>query len=890
MVTQANEKLTLKDVLAHLSPRDVKKYLGDATERLLRQGGQLEVDPFEQTILDSRRFAIYLSDAVVTITLSKKHYGRLKYTCTKCTDFPCVHIGAAFSTLLEEKASLGLALVPPDEHDIIEKMSEGQLLAFALSERQKRAEKEEMEVRSIEKKEAWTDYIVTSEVSGKTYRVALRGFEAGESYCTCPDYRKNTLGTCKHIIKVQGIVQKKFSQRKLDTPFEQKRIAIGLNYKDRISLHFLLPDTLDSKAERIIGDMRSGEIDEVSDLVHRVRLLEQNDFNVLIYPDAEEFIQQQLFQKHMADLTAEIRKDPAKHPLRTTLLKAELLPYQMDGVAFVAGAGRAVLADDMGLGKTIQGIGVAELLAQQADIKRVLVVCPVSLKGQWRNEIHKFCDRDCQLVMGSGEERAKQYDSDCFFTICNYEQVLRDFTEIEKLKWDLIILDEGQRIKNWEAKTSRVIKALKSRFALVLSGTPLENRLEELYSVVDFIDERRLGPAFRFFHKHREVDDRGKVLGYKNLDELREKLSPILLRRTRALVMKELPPRTTEVVRITPTDEQKELHDGQMTIVTSIVHKPYLTEMDLLRLQKAMLIARMSCNSTFQVNKQLPNFSSKLEKIEEMIEEFTSEGDRKVVAFSEWTTMLDLIEPFLKERKIDYVRLDGSVPQKKRSELVKHFNNDSNCRFFITTNAGSTGLNLQTANTILNIDLPWNPAILEQRIARAHRMGQKNPVQVYLLVSEDTIEERLLGTLAAKQQLANAALDINSDIESVTLKSGMEELKKRLEILLGNKPEAPVDESQKIEREKEAVELAQKRKKVAAAGGNLLSAAFAFMGELMPKQGETEQSRETAELIKKQLSECLTTDEDGTTKLTVTLQDSSALDNLAQAVSALLPQ
>ena len=162
-------------------------------------------------------------------------------------------------------------------------------------------------------------------------------------------------------------------------------------------------------------------------------------------------------------------------------------------------------------------------------------------------EIQRFCDREVQLVGGAAAERPAQYANDCFFTICNYEQVLRDILAIERVAWDLIILDEGQRIKNWEAKTSRIIKGLRSRFALVLSGTPLENRLDDLYSVVQFIDDRRLGPGFRFFNRHRVVDEKGKVLGYKNLGQLRETLKPILLRRTRDSVRLELPPRTTGI-------------------------------------------------------------------------------------------------------------------------------------------------------------------------------------------------------------------------------------------------------------------------------------------------------------------------------------------------------
>ncbi len=197
------------------------------------------------------------------------------------------------------------------------------------------------------------------------------------------------------------------------------------------------------------------------------------------------------------------------------------MPYQLDGIAFAVGAGRAILADDMGLGKTIQGIGVAALLKREANISRVLVVCPASLKSQWRSEIHKFSDFDCQLVIGASDSRAAQYDNDSFFTVCNYEQVLRDVLHIEAVPWDLIILDEGQRIKNWEAKTSQVIKSLRSTFALVLSGTPLENRIDELYSIVEFIDDRRLGPDFRFYQRHRVMDDKGRVIGYQRLDYAR---------------------------------------------------------------------------------------------------------------------------------------------------------------------------------------------------------------------------------------------------------------------------------------------------------------------------------------------------------------------------------
>jgi SNF2 family DNA or RNA helicase len=566
------------------------------------------------------------------------------------------------------------------------------------------------------------------------------------------------------------------------------------------------------------------------------------------------------------------------------------LPYQLDGIAFAAGAGRAVLADDMGLGKTIQAIGVAEFLAREAGISKVLVVCPASVKSQWRNEIERFCARDCQLISGTTASRGSQYANNRFFTVCNYEQVLRDILSIERVNWDFIILDEGQRIKNWEAKTSRVIKGLRSRFALVLSGTPLENRLDDLYSVVQFIDDRRLGPAFRFYNRHRVVDEKGKVLGYKNLAELRANLQPVLLRRTRQSVRQQLPARTNEIVRITPTQEQFDLHQSHMQVVRQITAKKFLTEMDLLRLQKHLLMCRMSADSTFLVDKHAPGYSSKLEELDDLFDRLFSEEGRKVLLFSEWTTMLNLIEPLLKKRRLPFVRLDGSVPQKLRQGLVHEFQTDPRCRLFLTTNAGSTGLNLQAANTVINVDLPWNPAVLEQRIARAYRMGQKQPVQVFILITEDTLEERLLSTLSAKHDLALAALDAESDVDHVKLESGMEELRLRLEVLLGARPESPLNES--LRRETEVV--AARREKLAVTGGQLLNAAFQFLGELLPappaSEASTAANSALAATLKQSLTGLVDQDDHGRPRLTFALPDSAALDNLTHVLARLLAQ
>ena len=503
--------ISLKDRLSHLTYKEACRLLGSEGEQLIRTGGKYDIEINENVILEDDLFRVNLEEAVVTITLSPEKPHRLRFGCSTCSNI-CEHLGAVFSLILEEKLSLGLS-APPPERLPAESLSNEALITQAIAERAERARTEKMQLNSTNKNELWTDYMVTNRASGKSYRVALRGWERGDSYCSCPDFRKNTLGTCKHILYTIEGVRKQFSQSVRNTSYKIKNMAVHLRYGEEAELRILVPDNFDQKAVTLIRPFTNRAIEDIGGFLKRIREIENLGHEVTIYPDAEEYMNRVLYLDRIRHKIAEIRKDPKNHPLRKTLLKTELLPYQLDGIAFAVGTGRAVLADDMGLGKTIQGIGVAEMLFLEAGISKVLVVCPASLKSHWRLEILRFSGRSCQLVLGSAEERAAQYNHPCFFTICNYEQVLRDLMAIERVKWDLIILDEGQRIKNWEAKTSQVIKALKSPFGLVLSGTPLENRLDELYSVVEFIDERRLGPAFRFYNRYRVVDEKGKVLG-----------------------------------------------------------------------------------------------------------------------------------------------------------------------------------------------------------------------------------------------------------------------------------------------------------------------------------------------------------------------------------------
>lgn len=880
--------------------------LGDDGPRLMRQGSRFtEINP-DDVFLGGDLLRARMIDVdekfrgpddapeqadgsvVVTLTLQSARAKQIQTNCDAC-DSHCHHVGAALEYLLDAKSVLGLA-VPPDESVALENLTEKELLHRAHDERRKRADEEMMRVRRLDASTPWTDYVVTSHNTGKSYRVALRGTEPYQSYCSCPDFRTNGLGMCKHIMHVATKAKKRFGVARMSESYVRKHVSLRIHYGDDFGLRFNVPTRKNPSVTEIVGDLVDQSSTDVADVMRRIEALEAKGRDLQIYPDAEDFIQRQLTCRRLADQCEQLRRDPAGHPLRNDLLSVELLPYQLDGIAFAASAGRAILADDMGLGKTIQGIGTAELLSRWAGICRVLVVCPASLKSQWRSEVGRFSGRSVQLVMGTAPERCEQYRSDTFFTICNYEQVLRDLDPIESVDWDLIILDEGQRIKNWESKTSNVIRSISSPFRLVLSGTPLENNLGELFTVARFVDEQRLGSAFKFFNRHRVVDEKGKTIGYQNLDELRQTMRPILLRRTRAEVAKQLPDRIDQVVRVTPTEEQMEIHTGQMQVVAQITSKKFLTEMDLLRLRRALAMARMVCDSTYLVNQQEPEYSSKLERLSELLQDLVVDPTRKIVLFSEWKRMLDRVETRLDQTGCDYVRLDGSVPQKKRPAIVSKFQNDPQCRVILMTNAGSTGLNLQSANVVINCDLPWNPAVLEQRIARAHRMGQMNPVHIYNLVTTDTIEEGLLNTLASKQELADASLNFDSDTNEVAVSSGTDDLRKRLEKMKLPQFAAPVDESKLAKVDAETERLAERRENVSKATGDLVTAALSLAGNLLGGDDNKAADETIVNDFTKKLTETIDRDAQGRPQLTITLDDETALRSLATTLAKVLQQ
>ncbi len=613
----------------------------------------------------------------------------------------------------------------------------------------------------------FSEFTVANPQTGGEYRVAIRGRGLGDNYCSCRDFAVNTLGTCKHIEWVLGkLLRKPGAAQAFAQGYRPVYSEVYLRYGARREVVFRpgneCPAGLCTLATDYFGAdgiLRPEAYERFETFLRRVGSFRHE---LRCYDDALDFIAE---VRDRAALTARIDKAfPAgiESPAFTHLLKVPLYPYQRQGTLFAARAGRSLIADDMGLGKTIQAIAACEILARTAGIERVLIVCPTSLKYQWQQEIEKFCGRAALVVEGSLTRRADLYAGESFYKITNYEVVHRDLDPIAKWSPDVVILDEAQRIKNWKTRRAQTIKRLNSRYAIVLTGTPLENRLEELHSIVEFVDRFRLGPVFRFLAEHQHVDEDGRVIGYRNLDTVGRTLEPILIRRTKKEVLKQLPERLDKNYFVPMTKEQMAHHAENREIVARIVAKwrrfGFLSEADQRRLMIALQNMRMSCNSTYLLDKKT-DFGFKADELLSVLQEsFERPGDKAVV-FSQWVRTHELIVSRLEGAKLGHVLFHGGVDSRERRDLIARFKQDPDCRIFLSTDAGGVGLNLQNASTVVNMDLPWNPAILDQRIGRVHRLGQHRPVRVVNFVAQGTIEHGMLSVLSFKQSLFAGVLD-----------------------------------------------------------------------------------------------------------------------------------
>lgn len=634
------------------------------------------------------------------------------------------------------------------------------------------------------------------ERSGKRHEVCLRGPKAERPNCTCEEFAENELGTCEHIERVHRWYLRKpkripldllsvwFSPRvwtdrtpqpleeiRLDTPSGHVPDGLGRWFGDDGYLRAAPQDTqpgtwIAEALESAQGSARAAGWRFDQDPIVRRRFLDG------AAGDAE--------RTDVVAITA-AWSEIVPH------LGLKLHPYQEIGARFLARRGRAFLADDMGLGKTAQSIAAALLLRRAHGAAKALVVCPASLKHQWAREIEKVCHERSRVIDGPRETRLEAYmEWRTGFLILNYELLLRDLDAIRATAPDLVILDEAQRIKNHGTKTARAVKRLNSRWAFILTGTPLENRLTELHSLVEFLHRRALGPRWRLRPFHIVEDAQGRVLAYEGLEVLRRRLRGFFLRRDRKEVLDQLPDRTDNTFWTGMTALQRRPYRRQAARVATLVGQgKALSGVEIQKLLSALTRMRILCNAHAQdawdlwqdriADPRPPEpeerraiGSPKLEEFAQVLEELLDESEEKVVVFSQWKRMLQLAEfvtrDTLGRREIRSGLFHGGLKTQARDALLDEFRVEPDFRVLFSTDAGGLGLNLQdAASIVVNLEVPWNPAVLEQRVGRVHRMGQQRSVRVLHFVTRGAIEEKVRQVVEDKRALFDGLLTDGAD-------------------------------------------------------------------------------------------------------------------------------
>ena len=651
-----------------------------------------------------------------------------------------------------------LRLTETHEHFLHKKYTRAGMINRVMKERRLKADKADYRIQWADN--IYGDHILTNE-NGIKYKIFLRDFKRETGYSNSMDSRLNKLGTTKHIMYAfRKLKEDKNLSKRLGKkcPF----IEIYCDPLNDYRITWFYPDTLQDDDEVFIARYFKNSafiVDpDVTQLLGFIIKAREHP-HICIRPEVISKIESAYDNKLLDDIS-KIRK-PDFSPI-----KADLYQYQKEGIQFALFKKVAIIADEMGLGKTIQAIGTAILKKRIFGFSRTLIVCPASLKEQWRKEIEKFSDEKAIVVTGTPEERSAQYKSEeFFFFIVNYETVLRDHQAMNRAGIDILILDEAQRAKNYETLTASSLKRLEAKHKLVVTGTPIENRLIDIFSIMSILDPEFFGPLWEFSYQHCLFDSEkpNKINGYYNLQRLNKKLEEVLIRREKRKVMNQLPQIRQITIPVNLSPMQAEFHASYAKGLSHIIRKKFLTPYDLQRIQLLLANMRMVCDSTFLIDDST-NESPKMEELKYVLLEKMEIQNKnaKIIIFSEWIKVHQLIGKMLRENKIGFVELNGKVPVKLRGELINKFDRNPEYKVFLSTEAGGTGLNLQCADTIINFELPWNPAKKNQRTGRIDRIGQKsNIMTIYSFITRNSIEEQIASGLIIKQSLFDGVLGDN---------------------------------------------------------------------------------------------------------------------------------
>ena len=514
-------------------------------------------------------------------------------------------------------------------------------------------------------------------------------------------------------------------------------------------------------------DLKDKDIEQAFKLIDILNIY--NDFDNMKIPNNKAIYLEKLIEdedlsfvngsKYVSNVVKKFDKVKSKNYEVPKDLNATLRDYQVSGFEFFKTLSDyqfgGILADEMGLGKTIQTIA---FLLSNKD-KKSIVITPTALIYNWKNELEKFAPTlKVGLLHASKSEREKILDN-----IDNYDVILTTYTtyknDIDKYKninFDYCIIDEAQNIKNPDAIITKAIKNVNAKVKFALTGTPIENNLMELWSIFDFIMPGYLYNKSKFKSIFVNND--------KNIIELKNLIKPFILRRTKKEVITELPDKIEQKIIIDLEKEHKRAYKGYVNLITRKIKE---NNQDNITVFSYLTKLRQLCLSPELMVK---NYQGKNSKLDVLINIINDSSDEKILVFSQFTKVLEVIGKRLNEENISYSYLDGKTSAKDRVKLVEEFNTNNNKVFLISLKAGGTGLNLTSANIVVHFDPWWNPAVEDQASDRAHRIGQKNVVNVIKLIAKGTAEERVINLQETKKELIEDVINGNLD-NSSTLKN-----------------------------------------------------------------------------------------------------------------------
>lgn len=505
---------------------------------------------------------------------------------------------------------------------------------------------------------------------GMEYLLTFRDLKNQTGYCSCPDYRTNKLGTCKHLMFAFNHLQKKLVIDQSNPPV-YPFIEVFLNPLSHNKITWYYPDKLYGEVAELFykyfGNKNYMDDDDAEKLLGFFNNLDRFR-QILVRPEVYDKV------KNISELKT-LQRAEQENPLDFSGFKTNLLPYQKEGVRFATFRKGAVIADELGLGKTIQAIATALYKKEILGFGSTLVICPGTLKKQWVEEIINLTHEKPLLIEGSPDDRKQQYFStDHFFKVVSYETVLRDKGLVSELDVDFIILDEAQRLRDYASKTSSTIKSIQRKHTLVLTGTPIESELIELYSIVLFVDPELLAPLWEFSYEHCYFDSQTQntIVGYYNLSGLKQRLRPVLIRRKRKDVIKQLPNLDQVDVPVKLTSAQKKLHIRFAREIIQVLEKKIVSSYDLQRVFKLISNLRMVANAAFLVDKSA-GFSPKIDELKHLLlsKIHIQKNNHRVAVFTEWKEMQNMISRMLTINKLPYFEVPANPKKINLEELSK---------------------------------------------------------------------------------------------------------------------------------------------------------------------------------------------------------------------------